>query len=1199
MIQQNIGQTIGRYKIINLLGEGGMGAVYKAFDVTLQRDVALKVMHAQFAHQANFQERFLQEARTAARLDPPGIVQVHDFGAAEGQLYIVMEFIPGDNLGQILRSLRTTNHWILLREGTGIVRQVALALDYAHKHGVLHRDIKPDNIMLKPEPEHDLPYRPVITDLGLAKLVEGGIMTQDGTSMGTPAYMSPEQALGQPTDARSDVYSLGILLYELATARLPFPAHNLSEAIHYHTQVAPPPPRSIRPDIPEKLEEVILKTLQKDPASRYPSAGDLARALEGINLNTTQESDQKTSLGEAVSLITQYQKSLVEPRGPSILKEFDTPADLNRDTIQVLSQGKTSLSIPVKPGGMVIGRGDDCDIHLDDVKVSRNHARIEFDGSTYYIIDLDSTNGTFIENTRLLPGVREPWPPEKAIHISSYWLRLVRAQPQGADRQPAVQTTVDGAAASSPSAARVETRAQAASTQSPGTIRLETDHFSVDPGSAITVPVSLTNLGTLVDHYTIQVSGIPDAWLESPSPRIDLLPGESQMVSLTIRPPRNPSARAGSYTVQLNAAGENAARASASARGGQAFTLVVNPFYKFTSELHPERIRSGRIARIILQNQGNTLDTFNLKWQDRADELTFRPPQVQVQAPEGRQNEVVFSARPRQTRWIGGEQTHPFTIQIDSASGESKSHAAELVSRGLVPAWVLPVLFGLCVVLAGTAWLIYSNIISPRKAQAAQTPPAVLVTGPTQTTNGAAIPGTPVPPAPTVFTPSQTAAASMTAKPVLALSIKIIHPVASDNPATKMVPFQVQAFDPAAGTADGAGIASVDMRILDGKGNVVHQHTESKAAYCAFGGGQPDCSTWVFADHGYRWDKGQKITTGTYTLQAVVHAVDGRSSQVETKITIQPLRRIVFISEQAGGRDIFNIYEDASDLKQITTNMNVDCCLSWSPNGLELAFVSKHTGSLDIELISADGSKIKSLTQNSGNNSSPVWSPDGKRIAFLSSRGDGQTNQVFVMNADGSKQTALTNSPGNKGALDWSPDGQKLAYAADMGNGDWNIFTIKRDGSENTQLTNDPAFDGAPAWSPDGKHIAFISSRNAKTFMPFLMNSDGSGQNLLVNAIATGILARWLPDGKRIIFYAQGNNANSRSLDTVNADGSNLAPVTPPGIDPGAFSWSAEGDSLAISSGYDILLLKLDGSTQTRLTNSPNIIDDDPVWQPE
>lgn len=308
-----IGKTLNRYQITSLLGEGGMGAVFKARDLTLERFVAVKVLYPQYARQPNFQERFLQEARSAARLDHPGIVQVHDFGQDHSFLFIVMEYIPGDNLEKILRQLREEGEWIPLGEAIQLVNQLCQAIDYAHRQGVLHRDIKPSNIMLEPESSGDLPFRPVITDLGLAKLAEGGITTQEGGYLGTPAYMSPEQASGLPTDERSDVYSLGILLFELSTGQRPFPARTITEAFRYHVQTPAPAPTTLRPDLPASLEKIILRCLEKDPAIRFASASQLAEAIQQVLptvLANSAPSDHFTT-----SLITQFPQNRHEKVG--------------------------------------------------------------------------------------------------------------------------------------------------------------------------------------------------------------------------------------------------------------------------------------------------------------------------------------------------------------------------------------------------------------------------------------------------------------------------------------------------------------------------------------------------------------------------------------------------------------------------------------------------------------------------------------------------------------------------------------------------------------------------------------------------------------------------------------------------------------------------------------------------------------------
>jgi serine/threonine protein kinase len=530
-----VGRMLNRYQITGLLGEGGMGAVYKANDATLQRDVAIKVMHESYAHQSDFQERFLQEARTAARLDHPGIVQVFDFGQDRGLLYIVMKFIPGDNLEEMLRALRAQNRWIPLPEAVNLIRQVALALDYAHKQGVLHRDLKPGNVMIEPEPSDGLPYRPVITDLGLAKLAQGGLTTQDSSSMGTPAYMSPEQAMGRPCDPRSDVYSLGILLFELSTGRLPFLARNLSEAIRFHVQTPPPDPRAIRPEIPEALEQVILQAIQKDPSKRFQSAAGLAEALKAALPAATQVLSSPAGVQANLSLLTQYQNSLIELRGASILGAFQNnppanpAADLNQDRVQILAPDQTSRAVALIRPSMTLGRDPDCELPLDDPKASRRHARIDFDGQGYRVTDLNSTNGTYLGQTRLTPGLAQAWNPEQTLRIGDTFFRLLRAgQPLIPGQGPtlAAETRLAAAATVASNVGPQATR-QAAAPGRAFTSELKPARIKAGQIGQVIV----RNLGEAPDSYTLTWHSPSQALDFTPSTlQVNLVPGQEVVV---------------------------------------------------------------------------------------------------------------------------------------------------------------------------------------------------------------------------------------------------------------------------------------------------------------------------------------------------------------------------------------------------------------------------------------------------------------------------------------------------------------------------------------------------------------------------------------------------------------------------------------------------------------------------------------------
>jgi serine/threonine protein kinase len=261
----------GRYQVVKELGKGSMGIVYMARDPNLDLNVALKVLRTDRDLPESFIQRFLAEAKALGRLDHPHIVRVYNVDEDQGTVYIAMEFVEGEALSDIMKRNPFTTEMII-RFGIGI----AEALDEAHRSGIVHRDVKPGNILVRKD------GRPKITDFGIAHIDDSSThtMTQAGEVLGTPAYMSPEQVLGKPVDGRSDLFSLGIILYELSTGTRPFSGENLGAIFNAITSSEPEPPIRKNPALPPALNAAILKCLNKAPADRFATGQAMAEALK-------------------------------------------------------------------------------------------------------------------------------------------------------------------------------------------------------------------------------------------------------------------------------------------------------------------------------------------------------------------------------------------------------------------------------------------------------------------------------------------------------------------------------------------------------------------------------------------------------------------------------------------------------------------------------------------------------------------------------------------------------------------------------------------------------------------------------------------------------------------------------------------------------------------------------------------------------
>jgi eukaryotic-like serine/threonine-protein kinase len=284
-----VGDTIaGRYELEELVGTGGMSSVYKAHDMLLERNVALKILHEHYTTDEDFVERFKREARAVARLSHPNIVTVIDRGEDGGKQFIVFEYIDGENLKENL----VRNGRLPVRDALELALQVARALAFAHEHGLVHRDVKPQNVLLNGD------GRAKVTDFGIARSLDVDGVTQTGTVLGTSNYIAPEQASGRRVDQQTDVYSLGVVLYELLAGEVPFPGENFVTVALKHVNEPPPNLLDVRRDVPARVAQAVDRALAKDPSRRFESMDAFAAELEAclMTLGQTHGDDDAATM---------------------------------------------------------------------------------------------------------------------------------------------------------------------------------------------------------------------------------------------------------------------------------------------------------------------------------------------------------------------------------------------------------------------------------------------------------------------------------------------------------------------------------------------------------------------------------------------------------------------------------------------------------------------------------------------------------------------------------------------------------------------------------------------------------------------------------------------------------------------------------------------------------------------------------------
>lgn len=728
-----IGHQLDNYRIDALLGEGGMGSVYRAHDVNLARPVAVKVMHRQFANKVEFRQRFLQEAQAAARLsDHTSIVNIFDFGLEADNLFMVMEFVPGASLGAFIKKLQDQRQVVKLSETLMILAQAADALGYAHRRGVVHRDVKPDNILLRPLDEPDrpgeLPIRAVVTDFGLAKLLEGGVQTQTGTFMGTLPYMSPEQCVGRELDGRSDIYALGVILYQLATGQLPFDIKSPTDAVMKHMNAIPPNPTEIRPGLPVSVENIIKRAIAKAPGDRFQRGEEMADALRKASEGLTDEDVTRFAPPQSiVSLATQ-----LIPAGyaaePSRLG-FDMTALPGEERLLIAQAGESPESVTLEKDSYRIGRSASNDIVLTGEGVSRNHLRLERSAGGWQVVDLGSTNGTFLDDNRLLPDVPELWEPGQRLHLGPYFLNL-----QQIDR-PADPSGKPVAAAAGTFLATEQSPRLSAFSPSQISLAVNPSKIDVTPGSRADVQIELLNQSSTVGHFVVSVEGLFPEWVTAPDHALQLLPGARGALPLTIHIPRESRAVADQRHFQVVVRREGASQTIATTD----CTLNIRPFSQFSMDMRPLRLQSGGICRVLIENEGNTPMAFRVAGRDPAESITFEAAgspakggassSASLTIGPGQRETVDLQLKAKDRPFIGSIRTAPFEVQVRPQSGQEQTVSGQLEVTPILPRWLVPLLGILLLILclSGGGLLAFFNNQNARATETAEAATAIFL----------------------------------------------------------------------------------------------------------------------------------------------------------------------------------------------------------------------------------------------------------------------------------------------------------------------------------------------------------------------------------------------------------------------------------------------------------------------------------------
>ena len=690
-----IGQTLNkRYRLDALLGDGGMGTVYRAADLNLERQVAIKLMHSHFARQEEFRARLVQEARTAAQLDHPSIVRVYDFGESELGLFIAMEYVDGGSLRDHLRRLQRLQKYLPLIQCLQIGIQIAEALDYAHHRRIIHRDVKPGNIILKrlsrPDEAGAQPFRALLTDFGLVKLQEGTSLTQSGATVGTPTYMSPEQCEGRELDGRSDLYSLGVVLYELIANRLPFTFQTLTEAIAaHHNGLTPPPVSSVRPEVPPIIDALLERAMAKAPGERFETGAQTADALRSAFV-ALEGLPTRVMLHQELDILDQ----VAEP-----------PVGFE---LQIQTPGHPDSIVPLTRSVITLGRNLDNDIVLPADGVSRHHTRLQATSLGWEAVDLGGVNGTWLNEYRLKPEEPTPLSVGSVLRIGPYDMILqgpetplgagddAKGEPisapitpglvgAGLVTAPAVGPSSVSETPPTPSQVAEQPTLPPTQVDAPLALHMTRNTFAVDPGKRLEIKVDVENRSDQEDRVSLRVQGLEPSWVEMPDEFVTVPPRQTVSVPFAVIPPRGRGAPSGRQRVRI----EVVSQRYPEAKIGITAALAFSGFVAFEADMEPTELRlPGRLV-VNIHNIGNSPGEFKVSGRDLQQFVRFRGERDGIKLQPNQTANIELALEPRETNWFGEGDIYPFEVEVGSVQGGKKTLPGEAIARALIPNSVL------------------------------------------------------------------------------------------------------------------------------------------------------------------------------------------------------------------------------------------------------------------------------------------------------------------------------------------------------------------------------------------------------------------------------------------------------------------------------------------------------------------------------